>query len=339
MNTSILDQTTTPIFDVAIIGAGLSGSLCAHLLAQSGQSVCVIEKSRGSGGRAGSKRLENEISCDLGTPYILAKHPDTLALFQPLTQDHIIAPWQQGNDQEGKAFVGVPKMSTLTRHWLEAATLVTNTRIHHLDQLNNDSEQPTWLLRDDKYKPVVIAKSLIIATPAQQAASLLATHDKLAVPLLRANRACENYESQWAMWLETEPCDLGALIEPKGSPIKRMIKDNHKPMRPLENVDRWVIQTDPSWTKQHLDTYKGWIADALLQAFSEITEHRVLKHGDPHRWFLSRFTEHKANRPFVWSPEHQVGLIGDWLCQGDAEGALLSAMSLTKHLKDLKDLY
>lgn len=337
MNTATSNQTHTPIFDIAIVGAGLAGSLCAHLLSQSGQTVCIIDKSRGSGGRASSKRLEGDISCDLGTPYIVAKHPDTLALLKQLTKEHIAAPWKQLSKAGSQAFVGVPKMSAITRHWVQNANFITSTRIHHLEQITQQGDdQPSWLLRDDKYQPVVIAKKIIIAAPAPQAASILASHEKLAVLLLRANQASASYESQWAMWLETEPCDLNALIEPKDSPIKRMIKDNYKPMRHSEKIDRWVIQTNPRWTKQYLDSDKEWITQTLLQAFAEITEHRVLKHSDPHRWFLSRFPENKGNNPFAWSPEHNIGLIGDWLCQGDAEGALLSAMSLVKHIKDTK---
>ena len=337
MNTFTTDQIHTPLFDIAIVGAGLSGSLCAHLLSQYGKTVCIIDKSRGSGGRASSKRLEGDISCDLGTPYIAAKHPDILALFKQLTEEHIAAPWKQLSKNGSQAFVGMPKMSAITRHWIQNANFIANTRIHHLEQIiQKGDDQPSWLLRDDKYQPVVIAKKIIIAAPAPQAASILASNEKLAVLLLRANQASASYQSQWAMWLETEPCDLSAVIEPKGSLIKRMIKDNYKPMRHSEKVDRWVIQTDPNWTKQHLDSNKEWVTQTVLQAFAEITEHRVLKHGEPHRWFLSRFTENKGNHPFSWSSEHNAGLIGDWLCQGDAEGALLSAFSLINHIKDTK---
>lgn len=337
MSTLTANQIPTPAFDIAIIGAGLAGSLCAHLLAQSGHSVCIVDKSRGSGGRASSKRLEDDTSCDLGTPFILAQHPDVITLLQQLANEQVAAPWKQLNKGNVQAFVGTPKMSAITRHWIQPAQFITGTRIHHLDQVTQkDGKQASWLLRDDKYQPVIIAKTVIIAAPAPQTASILATHEKLAVLLLRANQASASYQSQWAMWLETEPCDLNALIEPKDSLIKRMIKDNYKPMRHSEKVDRWVIQTTPEWSKQHLDSNKEWVTQTLLQAFAEITEHRVLKHGEPHRWFLSRFTENKGNKYFAWSPEHSVGLAGDWLCQGDAEGALLSALSLVNHIKDSK---
>jgi len=334
-NTATASKAHTPTFDVAIIGAGLAGSLCAHLLSQSGQTVCVIDKSRGSGGRASSKQLEDDISCDLGAPYIYAKHADTLALLEELTKEHIAAPWKQLSTIKAKAFVGVPKMSAITRHWLKNTTFINNVRIHHLDQTPQDkNDQTYWLLRDDNYQPVVIANKIIITAPAPQAAAILATNDKLAVLLLKANQACARYQSQWAMWLETETSDLNALIEPQHSSIARMIKDNYKPMRNSDKVDRWVIQTNPDWSKQHLDEDKEWITQSLLQAFSEQTEQRVLRHGEPHRWFLSRFPENKGNNNYAWAPEHNVGLAGDWLYQGDAEGALLSAMSLINWIKD-----
>ena len=337
MSTLTANQMQTPAFDIAIVGAGLAGSLCAHVLAQSGYKVCIIEKSRGSGGRASSKRLEDNVSCDLGTPFILAQHPDVITLLQQLTNEQVAAPWKQLNKGNVQAFVGTPKMSAITRHWIQHAHFITNTRIHHLDQvIEPDDGKARWLLRDDKYQPVVTSKKVIIAAPAPQTASILATHDKLAVLLLRANQASASFQSQWAMWLETEPCDFNAFIEPKNTPIERMIKDNYKPMRRSENIDRWVIQTTVEWSKQHLNSDKEWITQTLLQAFAEITEHRVIKHGTPHRWFLSRFNEHKGNKPFAWSPENNVGLVGDWLCQGDAEGALISALSLTQHIQNTK---
>lgn len=334
MNTST-NSIQIPSFDIAIIGAGLAGSLCAHLLTQSGLTVCVIEKSRGSGGRAGSKRLDDDIRCDLGTPFISAKNKATQTLLDSLIKENIAAVWKQCSIDASQAFVGVPTMSAITRHWLSNATLITNTRIHHLQHLQDEiGEQTQWLLRDDRYQPVVSAKKIIITAPAPQAAALLSTNEKLAVLLLRANQACTDYQSQWAMWLETETSDLNALIEPNNTPLARIIKDNYKPMRNSDKVDRWVIQATNEWTQQHLDHDKVWITKRLLQAFSELTEQRVLKHGEPHRWFLSRFSENKGNNHCAWAPEHHVGLAGDWLCQGDAEGALLSAIALTNLIKN-----
>lgn len=47
------------MFDVAIIGAGMSGLICAQELQQAGYRVVVVEKSRGLGGRVTTRRLQD----------------------------------------------------------------------------------------------------------------------------------------------------------------------------------------------------------------------------------------------------------------------------------------
>jgi predicted NAD/FAD-dependent oxidoreductase len=334
MSTSKNDKVKTSTFDIAIVGAGLAGSLSAHLLSKSGYKVCVIEKSRGSGGRASSKRITDKVHCDLGAPFIYAHHPESEEILEELVKENVAAPWKQLSKADAQAFVGIPKMSSITRYWLTKATLITETRIHHIEQVNDENGQLLWLLRDDKYQVIVRAKKIIITAPAPQAAMILATQADLAVLLLRASQASKFYQSQWAMWVETKSSDLSALIDLDNSPILRMIKDNYKPMRNGDEIDRWVIQASAEWTNEHLDVDKKQITQELLQTFSQYTEQRALKHGEPHRWLLSRFLENGGNKPFVWSSEYNIGLAGDWLFQGDAEGALLSALFLTNAIKD-----
>ena len=43
--------------DIAVIGAGIAGLVCAQQLSQAGYSVLVVEKSRGLGGRLATRRL------------------------------------------------------------------------------------------------------------------------------------------------------------------------------------------------------------------------------------------------------------------------------------------
>ena len=43
--------------DIAVIGAGIAGLVCAQQLSQAGYSVVVVEKSRGLGGRLATRRL------------------------------------------------------------------------------------------------------------------------------------------------------------------------------------------------------------------------------------------------------------------------------------------
>ena len=67
--------------DVAVIGAGLSGLSAARHLAQSGLDVVVLEKSRGLGGRAATRRIEwpgpggKNLIFDHGAQFFTARDP------------------------------------------------------------------------------------------------------------------------------------------------------------------------------------------------------------------------------------------------------------------------
>ena len=59
-------------FDVVIIGAGIAGLAAAGELARSGRRVCMLEKSRGLGGRMATRRLGNAV-CDHGAQFFTVR--------------------------------------------------------------------------------------------------------------------------------------------------------------------------------------------------------------------------------------------------------------------------
>lgn len=58
--------------DIAVIGAGIAGLVCAQQLSQAGYSVLVVEKSRGLGGRLATRRLHGTWA-DHGACYLKPK--------------------------------------------------------------------------------------------------------------------------------------------------------------------------------------------------------------------------------------------------------------------------
>ncbi|SBS28165.1 tRNA 5-methylaminomethyl-2-thiouridine biosynthesis bifunctional protein MnmC [Marinomonas spartinae] len=323
-------HSSPPYYDVAIVGAGLAGSLCAQQLSRMGWSVCVIEKSRGSGGRASSKRLDQSTSCELGTPFISISHKATRPLFTALVEQGVAAYWS-----DAQAYVGIPKMSAITRHWLAKSNLITNTRIHYLEQ---DSLVTTniWRLCDEQHQTVAQAKCLIITAPASQTAALLSTTQDINELFTSAHKAAQTTQPQWAMWLDTEPSAMPSIITPKSSSLQRLVKDSNKPNRGQSRAERWVIQASPEWTQHHLEENKSVVATLLCQAFFHETQLIPKNTGAPHRWLLARTEATNHQQPFMWHTQKNIGLAGDWLCQGDAEGALISALSLCDHLNQMR---
>ncbi|KGK41903.1 hypothetical protein LH51_11105 [Nitrincola sp. A-D6] len=107
---------------LAVIGAGLAGLRCAALLAEAGYAVTVFEKSRGTGGRLASSRLDG-LTTDLGIPYIethqpdfhhwLQTHSEQVQRWQPCESDFSLSASHVNPARE--LWVGVPRSSAITR--------------------------------------------------------------------------------------------------------------------------------------------------------------------------------------------------------------------------------
>jgi predicted NAD/FAD-dependent oxidoreductase len=64
--------------DVLIVGAGVAGLSCAKVLASAGKKVCVVERSRGVGGRCATRRIDGQ-PVDHGLAFLHGKSPELLA--------------------------------------------------------------------------------------------------------------------------------------------------------------------------------------------------------------------------------------------------------------------
>ncbi|XP_069467380.1 renalase isoform X2 [Ambystoma mexicanum] len=133
---------------VLIVGAGLTGSLCAHLLKRvrtNQLQIVVWDKARGSGGRMSTSRCPSNPSCtvDLGAQYITVTpdyatkhksfHDELLArgILAPLT-----APVEGMVMTEGSRNFVTPKgVSSIVKHFLKESGAAVFYE-HHVTQIN-----------------------------------------------------------------------------------------------------------------------------------------------------------------------------------------------------------
>eukprot|EP00899_Mesostigma_viride_P020531 jgi/Mesvir1/2847/Mv13933-RA.1 len=120
---------------VAVVGAGVSGAVCASILAKNGVEVMVFEKGRGAGGRASSRRetwmdaatgAECTAHFDHGAQQIAPEDKRVVAWLKGLQEQGVVALWEGriGSISGGvftkehnakKRYVGVPGMSAIPK--------------------------------------------------------------------------------------------------------------------------------------------------------------------------------------------------------------------------------
>ncbi|KAL0407071.1 UNVERIFIED_CONTAM: hypothetical protein Slati_4021000 [Sesamum latifolium] len=121
---------------VAVIGSGISGAVCASILAKNGISVTIFESARGAGGRMSQRREHcedgRELLFDHGAPYftVSAGNLEVQSLVNDWESRGLVAEWKEkfssfdfGSrkfvdiEEEGsnKRYVGVPGVNSICR--------------------------------------------------------------------------------------------------------------------------------------------------------------------------------------------------------------------------------
>jgi renalase len=181
--------------DVAVVGAGLAGLICAQALQQQGYSVVVVEKSRGLGGRLATRRLAQAFA-DHGTRYLEIQGDLSRQLIQVLLDQEVIRPWTTEvltwssagiAPEEGMQRYASPNGITAAAKFLaNGLTIDRGQRVQSVafDRVWNLTLEPV-----DQPIPNVLAQTLVMAIPAPQALTLLEPLAELSADFLAKIRS------------------------------------------------------------------------------------------------------------------------------------------------------
>lgn len=330
---------------VAIIGAGIAGLTALQDLAEHGASVTIFDKSRGSGGRISSKKV-GESSWDMGAQFMRAHTPEFAAELEQWNNKGWIAEWpitpwiidEQGakpSPDNVRRFVGMPRMTGLSRGLLEAAAeFITQTRIVSTEFISSktisDKTKAQWYLIDDKGQRFGPFDSLVINVPPEQ-----------ALPLLPANspfkEQIQNFTMQpcWTLLLgfaEPLATEISAAFVKTG-PLAWIARNTTKPSRVANTDDAWVIQASHEWSQAHVDASREDVLNALTQAFADSLGIDLPSARDTwlHRWLFS-IPAQAPELGALHDNAHNLAICGDWCQQGSIEGAWISGKAAAQKL-------
>lgn len=269
------------MWDVAIIGAGLTGLTCARQLRAAGLSVCVLDKSRGLGGRMATRRVDTQ---DYGRAHKLVRVDHGLrywqpsAALQPLTDELIAADvlqrWNASAYELHKNDVLVPiesqtvyvvkaGMSAVAKH-LASGLIPDETLLFDHQAIELTPDGNGWRI-ECKEQKVVMAQRCAITIPASQAADLLGaridnTWEIASLPdSLNELRAVEYDPCLTVIAGYGDQTDMGKLdpngwmvTDIAGSSTDWTALDSSKRDNPTETVI--VIHSKPAFAERYIDS-------------------------------------------------------------------------------------
>ncbi len=312
---------------VAVIGAGIAGLACAREIAGADARVTVFERSRGLGGRLGTRRQGN-FAFDHGAQFVTARSRPFLKYVEVAKRAGVARPWRPRLMEDDRSFdapfddwyVGAPGMSAIVRPLSRGIELQTGVGVHELVQGVRG-----WELQTDSGRQNRIFDAVAVAVPAPQALTLLGPHGRAFRHLadVRMAPCCA------AMVAFDEPIDAGADVRRwTRGPLVWAACDSSKTQRP-PGPQCWVVHASTSWSLEHLGADAAEVARLMLQEFG-----RELGIALPppvylqaHRW-RHAFVEQSLGLPCLVDEEIAAGACGDWCIAPRVEAAFESGRAL-----------
>ena len=314
---------------VAIVGAGVSGLVCARSLHGHGLAVTVFEKSRGTGGRISTRRAD-DWQFDHGTQYFTARGPVFQRHVQSWIDRGVAAEWhgrfavlgQRGPGTREpapaeKRYVGNGGMNAIARHMARNLEVRCNVGVASASHADG-----TWVLTGAEGRSLGSFDLLVVATPASQAVPFVTgtSIEKMAAGV--------HHEPCWAVMAGFEgplPIDFdGALVHHAG--LGWVSRDSSKPGRPARET--WVLHATPAWSRAHLEDTPESVGTLLLAELAAVTGHPIPAPAfvAAHRWRYALPAEPLHDRCLFDAATNLVAC-GDWCGGPRVEGAFLSGMA------------
>ncbi|MGB7326681.1 MAG: FAD-dependent oxidoreductase [Rubripirellula sp.] len=316
---------------VAVVGAGISGLICARTLADHGCDVSVFDKSRGVSGRMSTRRLEDAVTFDHGAQYFTARDVRFKRYVESWVEDGVVQPWDgrivaiekcvvDSDKSGGDRYLAVPGMSSLGKHLASDLSMFLDTQITAVTRTNNK-----WRLTTDAGSGFDEFDVVVVAVPSHQAASLL-----VEAPGLADRARGVKMDGCWALMLAFErSLNLGfdgAFVQQ--SPLSWIARNSSKPGRGGD-CETWVVHADAEWTEAHIEDSPDEIRSFLIDEFFRATGRSKVepRHSVIHRWRFA-IPKNPLATDCLFDAEQSIGACGDWCGGPRVEGAFLSGMAM-----------
>lgn len=293
------------IYDLVIVGAGLSGLTLGLELQKKNKTFVILEKSKGVGGRIATRRI-NEQGVDHGAPY-LKSHP---IIFELLHQFNV-----HGGKIAEPGICVDGGMTALPKKIAENLPINKDEKIVHISFIDK-----IWNCRSEKGNHYQ-SKKLVITAPLPQALELLSNSK------IDFNQDLKSISYTKGL--------LGLFTADENLLIKKTLPDNVHSVLSMKsrqlNPSAWVLRTTEEFSEKCFERSDDENLAQIVTMFSECFEEKpVITHSELKKW---RYVVPNNVLPHPYlEVQDALYLIGDGFLYPDVRGALLSAKGLAENL-------
>jgi renalase len=308
----------TEITDFLVIGAGLAGLAFAGDAAAKGKTVRLLDKGRGVGGRAATRRLGNEIRADHGAQYFTARGER----FQQMVKagidtgwiniwSHGFPLWKSGeihHRPEGHPRYTPPRgMSALPKHLAQGLDIALTATV---TQITRDDTTGNWTAHCAEGR-LFTGRKLILNLPPVQ---LLAIVGDLLPETVRVGLQTVVFDPVWTLLVALEqdiPNVNWPALEFEGHPVLSLVSRDHTKRSDSVAPPVLVAHATGAWSREHLEEEPAAIRQAFLEALEKEFGALSVSTIQAHRWRYAQPTTFFPGA-FFWDAETGVGGCGDW---------------------------
>ncbi|KAJ1702738.1 hypothetical protein LUZ63_002517 [Rhynchospora breviuscula] len=357
---------------IAVVGSGISGAVCASILASKGISVTIFESGRGPGGRMSNRRerMEDgtELCFDHGVPYFTTSHEEVVKMVKSWESRGLVAEWDvrfgafdkrtnklvEFEKDNTTKYVGVPAMNSICKALCQGDGVEAKFGVT-VGKLNWIQDRTSWSLTGLDGKELgqfdgVVASDKNLVSP--RFSEVHGIPPPLDVSPYRGFSVLSQgipVQACFALMLAfSEPL---SSVQAKGisfqnSDILRYaICDSSKPSRSFipPNGQSWVLHStseyaasviEKSGLKKPSNEILSKVADELFQEF-KATGLNIPKplFMKAHRWG-SAFPALAISpeEKCLWDNDTKLAICGDFCVSPNVEGAILSGIAAASKL-------
>ena len=303
---------------VAVVGAGLSGLMCARALADHGLAVTVFDKGRMPGGRSAAKRLPDGRFADHGAPKLEIAEARLAPYRAAWHELGVLGDWTPAGCEDSWQ-IAQPTTRGLAQHLAEALDVRQATAVSELRR-----EGAGWLLVADGATHGPFDR-VIVTAPAPQAANLIAPHTPDLADRART-AAYRPIMSALAVFDRPLEIDRDVVLPDHDAVLEKAVRESAKPGRdPVADV--WALHATQTWSEAHKNDAFDPIAQALFDAFrGQLPDLPDPQQLIGHRWLYGQVTQ-PLGTDCLFDADLGLGAAGDWCLGPTAGDALLSGVA------------